>query len=97
MYTASALIDGLPYHAFDAKDANIQAAYFGETLMIWRTDEVANNWQLKLASGKPWVMVDVVGHLQELTLDASGIANIPISASPVYVLARSDYERLTRH
>jgi hypothetical protein len=40
MYTAGALIDGLPYQAFDAKDTNIQAAYFGETFMIWRTDEI---------------------------------------------------------
>jgi hypothetical protein len=37
MYTASALIDGLPYQILDAKDANIQAAYFGDTLIIWRT------------------------------------------------------------
>jgi hypothetical protein len=97
LYTASALIDGLPYKALDAKDANIQAAYFGKTLMIWRTDEATGNWPLKLASSKPWVLVDVVGHLQELTIDTSGVANIPTSNSPVYVLTRSDYERLTRH
>jgi len=97
MYTASALIDGLPYKILDAKDANIQAAYFGDTLIIWRTDEAVGNWRLQLDRGKTWVLVNVVGHLQELTVDASGYAEIPISASPVYVLARSDYERLTKY
>jgi len=96
MYTASALIDGLPYQAFDTKDANIQAAYFGDTFMIWRTDEANSNWQLKLDPGKPWVLVDVVGHSQELLVDAFGNANFPISASPVYVLPKADYEHLTR-
>jgi hypothetical protein len=38
----------------------------------------------------------VVGQVRELPVDASGNADIPISASPVYVLARADYERLTR-
>jgi hypothetical protein len=97
MYTASALIDGLPYRAVDAKDTNIQAAYFGETLMLWRTDEATGDWLLKLDPGKPWVLVDVVGHLQELVVDTSGIANILTTNSPVYVLSRSDYERLTRY
>jgi len=97
LYTASALIDGLPYRAFDAKDANIQAAYFGDTLMIWRTDEAVSNWRQQPNSGKSWVLVDVVGRIQELTVDASGNANIPISGSPVYVLSRAEYERLTRN
>ncbi|MFA5018611.1 MAG: hypothetical protein WC504_13750, partial [Methylobacter sp.] len=97
LYTASALIDGLPYKAFDTKDANIQAAYFGETLMIWRTDETVGNWRQQLVPGKSWVLVDVVGHVQELTVDASGHADIPTSGSPVYVLSRSEYERLTRY
>ncbi len=97
LFTAGALIDGLPYRAVDAKDTNIQAAYFGETLMLWRTDEATGDWPLKLDPGKPWVLVDVVGHLQELTVDNSGIASIPTTNSPVYVLSRSDYERLTRY
>lgn len=97
LYTASALIDGLPYKAFDTKDANIQAAYFGETFMIWRTDEAVGNWPLKLDPGKSWLLVDVVGQVRELPVDASGNANIPISASPVYVLPRAEYERLTRN
>ncbi|WP_235557207.1 hypothetical protein [Methyloglobulus morosus] len=96
MYTASALIDGLPYQAVNTNDAHVQAAYFGETFMVWRTDEVVGNWRLPLDSGKSWVLIDVVGHLQELTVDGSGYATIPISASPVYVLERAKYERLTR-
>jgi hypothetical protein len=97
LYTASALIDGLPYRAFDAKEANIQAAYFGDTFMIWRTDEVAGNWRMQLAPGKPWVLVDVVGSVRELPVDTAGNADIPISASPVYALSRADYDRLTRN
>lgn len=95
LYTASALIDGLPYRAFDAKDANIQAAYFGDTLMIWRTDETVGTWRMRLAPGKSWVLVDVVGRIRELTVDSAGNADIPISASPAYVLSRVDYEKLT--
>jgi hypothetical protein len=95
LYTAGALIDGLPYQAVDTRDDAVQAAYFGDTFMIWRTDEAKGNWLLRLDPGKRWVRVDVVGRLQELRVDASGIATISISSSPVYVLARADYERLT--
>ena len=95
LYTAGALIDGLPYQAFDAKDANIQSAYFGETFMIWRTDEANSDWPMRLDPGKRWVLVDVVGHIQELKVDATGNTNIPVSDSPVYVLTKVVYERLT--
>jgi hypothetical protein len=94
LYTASALIDGLPYQAFDTKDTAIQAAYFGATLMAWRTDEQASLWRVKLDSGKSWVLIDVVGHIQPLPLDA-GNADIPLTGSPIYVLPRANYERLT--
>jgi hypothetical protein len=97
LFTASALIDGLPYKAFDTKDANIQAAYFGDTLMIWRIDEASSVWRIPLDAKKAWVLVDVVGHVRELTVDASGNVDVPISGSPVYVLARTDYKRLTRY
>ncbi|HEY8158848.1 MAG TPA: hypothetical protein VIF10_09110 [Methylobacter sp.] len=97
LYTASALIDGLPYKAVDTKDGNIEAAYFGETLMVWRTDEASGNWPLRLDASKPWVLVDVVGRVRELPTDSSGNADVSVSASPVYVLARGDYERLTRY
>ena len=65
--------------------------------MIWRSDEAVGKWRLQLSPGKSWVSVDVVGHIQELALDDSGVAELPISVSPVYVLTRSDYQRLTRH
>ena len=96
LYTASALIDGLPYKAVTTNDANIQAAYFGETFMIWRTDEKSGDWKMQLRSDKSWVLVDVVGGYQELPVDSAGYANFFISSSPVYVLSRSEYERLTR-
>ncbi|MDZ4154261.1 MAG: hypothetical protein U1E01_24600, partial [Methylicorpusculum sp.] len=96
LYTAGALIDGLSYKAIDTKDDHIQAAYFGETFMIWRADEVSSTWQLPLDEAKSWVLVDVVGRQQALTVNASGLAEIPISSSPVYVLTRSDYDRLTQ-
>ncbi|MGZ4959882.1 MAG: hypothetical protein ACXV7J_11545 [Methylomonas sp.] len=96
LYTAGALIDGLPYRAAETQDANIQAAYFGETFMIWRSDENKSVWPMVLDPGKDWTLVDVVGRAQTLTPDANGKADIPISASPVYLLARADYERLTR-
>jgi len=95
LYTASALIDGFPYRAFDAKDTNVQAAYFGDTFMIWRTDESTRAWPLQLDPGKSWLLVDVVGKVKVLPVDAGGKANIGISASPVYVLSRADYEKLT--
>ena len=97
VYTAGALIDGLPYQAFDTKDPQIQAAYFGETFMIWRSDEETGVWPIRLDHGKSWLLAEVVGRIRELPVDASGVANIPVSASPVYVLARPDYERLTRN
>ncbi|MGJ0483565.1 MAG: hypothetical protein ACR65R_03395 [Methylomicrobium sp.] len=95
LYTAGALIDGLPYRAIDTQNASVQAGYFGETLMIWRTDEQKSHWPLRLDAGKRWLLVDVVGRTQELTVDDSGLANITISSSPVYVLTRADYQRLT--
>jgi hypothetical protein len=97
MYTAGALIDGLPYKTYATKDSHVQAAYFGETFMIWRTDGLKSVWRLKVGADKSWLLVDVVGHTQDLAIDASGSVNIPISSSPVYVLPRTVYEHLTRY
>jgi hypothetical protein len=96
MYTAGALIDGLPYRAVDTKDGNIQAAYFGDTLMIWRTDETRSVWTMQLDPKKAWVTVDVVGHVKDLAVDNSGKASVSISSSPVYLLPRADYLNLLR-
>ncbi|MCK9605943.1 MAG: hypothetical protein M0R33_05770 [Methylomonas sp.] len=97
LYTASALIDGLPYQAVDTRDAAIQAAYFGTTLMIWRDDAGVSDWPLQLDPGKSWVVVDVVGARRDLPVDQTGRAYLNISASPVYVLQQRDYQALTRH
>lgn len=97
LYTASALIDGLPYRALDAKDTNIQAAYFGNTFLIWRTDEAVSSWRLKLKPETPWLLVDVDGHFRELTVDVAGYATIQISTSPVYVISRAEFEKLTKY
>lgn len=96
LYTASALIDGLPYQAVYTGDAAIQAGKFGTTLMIWRDDDKNTVWPLRLDPEQAWLVIDVVGSVHPLTLDASGHAGIAISASPVYVVTKAEYEKLTR-
>ncbi|QSB02041.1 hypothetical protein JWZ98_03510 [Methylomonas sp. EFPC1] len=91
MYTAGALIDGWPYRAVDTHDDKVQAAYFGETLMIWRTDDARSDWPIRLDPSKAWVAVDVVGQAQELAVDNVGQAIVSISSSPMYVLSRAHY------
>jgi hypothetical protein len=41
------------------------------------------------------VIVDVVGQVKALDVKG-GESQLPISTSPVHVLTRADYERLTR-
>lgn len=94
LYTAGALIDGLPYQAVETHDANVQAATFGPTLVLWRADEQAAAWRLKLDPKQVWVLVDVVGHVRELPVSVGGDSDITLTASPVYVLSRDDYRRL---
>lgn len=95
LYTASALIDGLPYRRIKTA-AGIQAAWFGNTLMTWTTGGDAAEWQVGLNSGESWVTVDVVGRVRSLAVGADRTAMISVASSPVYVLTRNDYERLTR-
>lgn len=95
IYTAGALIDGLPYKRFKAEDPNVQAAWFGETFMIWRSDDKEGEWTMSLDGSKPWVVVDVVGRTKPLEVK-NGTAKFAIGTSPVYVLARAEHERLTR-
>lgn len=94
IYTASALIDGLPYRRVATEDAEIQAAYFGETFMIWRADDRASSYELALQGDGPWVVVDVVGRVKPLEA-TGGSARLSIGSSPLYVLTRREYERLT--
>ncbi|MEX0777671.1 MAG: hypothetical protein WD042_18350 [Phycisphaeraceae bacterium] len=97
LYTVGALIDGFPYKPVSGAggDESVQAAWFGDTFMIWRTDEAISDYQLQLDGPGPWVVVDVVGRLRPLEVN-DGQARLPISASPVYVLTKERYERLTR-
>ncbi len=95
LYTAGALIDGLPYKAVESGDANIQSAYFGETLMVWRTDEKTGEWRLALDPKQAWVLVDVVGHAEGLPVPADGNARVTLTENPIYVLSRAEYRRLT--
>lgn len=96
LYTASALIDGLPYRPVDTHDANIQAGYFGETLMIWR-EQGEGSWPLKLDGKQAWVVVDVVGQVRDVPVDAAGNATLALSASPQYLMPRAAYLQLVRH
>jgi hypothetical protein len=97
MVTASALIDGLPYKEVKLPDKKIQAGYFGTTLMIWRDDDQTENYPFKVPPGKPWVMVDVVGKMRPLQVDkVSGVANLPLTSSPLYLLPAAEYAALTR-
>lgn len=95
IYTVSALIDGLPYRRVPTEDPQVQAAYFGETLMVWRADDKDASWTVPLDGAKPWVLVDVVGRVQPLEIKGGKVA-LSIGKSPVYALTRADYERLTR-
>jgi hypothetical protein len=95
IYTASALIDGFPFRRQATDDKEIQAAYFGETFMIWRTDERRAPYSLPLAGEGPWVLVDVVGKPRPLEVK-DGVALLEVGSSPCYVLPRASYEQLTR-
>lgn len=95
IYTASALIDGLSYKRERTEDQQIQAAWFGDTFMIWRADDQDGPWTMPLDSAKPWLIVDVVGRARPLEVN-DGQATLWIGTSPVYVLTRQRYEQLTR-
>jgi hypothetical protein len=95
VYTASALIDGLPYKRVPADDKEIQSAYFGPTFMIWRADDKTSNWTMKLDPAEQWLLVDVVGRTRPLTIN-DGSATFEIGTSPQYVISTADYQRLTR-
>ena len=95
IYTAGALIDGFPYRRLTTEDKEIQAAYFGDTFMIWRADDKTSDWKMKLEGAGPWVIVDVVGQAKPLEVK-DGEAKFQIGTSPVYILTRENYEKLTK-
>ncbi|RRK01714.1 hypothetical protein Ga0100230_000020 [Opitutaceae bacterium TAV3] len=98
-YTASALIDGFGDAAYKrlALGDDVQAAHFGPTIMAWTTDERSREITLRPETSPPFVQVDVVGRVRELTAsgDGDGSVRVTINGSPVYVLAKADYARLT--
>lgn len=95
MITASALIDGLPYQPIPADDPGVQAARFGGTTMIWRTDGKLGEYSVTTAGPGPWILVNVVGTAREIA-PVNGQVRVPVSSSPIYVLSQTDYLRLTR-
>jgi hypothetical protein len=94
LYTAGALIDGLPYRAVETGDDRVQAGRFGPTLMAWRTDAQALPWQIRLDASQRWVMVDVVGRREALAVPKEGLVAIELGGSPAYVLPEPEYRRL---
>ena len=92
-YTASALIDGLPYSRLSVGGEQVQAGQFGGTRMLWTTAG-PREINLPLDNADRWLQVDVVGRVRELPVE-SGVARLRLTGSPVYVLSRADYERLT--
>jgi hypothetical protein len=92
-YTASALIDGFSYKRLDY-GKSVQAAQFGPTLMLWR-EAGESRLVVQLEPKKDYILVDVVGRVSPIELNQKGRADIKITASPVYILLKSDYEKLT--
>ena len=93
-YTASALIDGFPYRRL-ALGEKIQAAQFGETVVVWST-RGSQPVDIPLPGAGPWVRVDVVGRVSPLSPGGDlKTAAIIACQSPVYLLPRATYERLT--
>jgi hypothetical protein len=96
-YTASALIDGFEsYQRINLGD-DIQAARFGPTLMLWRTNPAPTDIQFQADLREPLVLVDVVGRVNDLPVQEDGSVIVKVSESPVYLLNRGDYETLTSH
>ncbi|AHF93798.1 hypothetical protein OPIT5_30170 [Opitutaceae bacterium TAV5] len=97
-YTASALIDGFGDAAYKQLDfgPNVQAARFGPTILAWTSDGASREVTLRPETPPPFVRVDVVGRVQTLASPGpDGSVRIPVGDSPVYVLSRADYDRLT--
>lgn len=95
MITAGALIDGFPCKVEETGNAPVQAAWFGNTFMIWRTDEKNTEWRMKLPEDEPWVIVNVVGLMRPIET-TNGEIVLPISSSPQYLLKKSEYDKLTK-
>jgi len=95
LYTAGALIDGLPCRLVDTGDPAVQAAWFGPTLMCWTTGP-ACDWRTSLPGAGPWIQVDLVGSTEPLAVGDDSAVTLSLSSSPVYILEQGEYERLIR-
>ena len=93
-YTASALIDGFPYELVKAT-SSVQIARFGPTLMAWYTEGPSRSLKLYPVGPGPFVQVDVVGRVKDITADKSGAVEVTVGESPIYVLSRANYDQLT--
>lgn len=94
LYTVGALVDGLPYRRAGLADRQVQAGWFGDTLMVWTTGK-DSDLEWKLDGPGPWLLVDVVGRTNPLSV-ADGIAKFRVGSSPHYLLTQSRYDELTR-
>lgn len=92
LYTASALIDGFPYSKMDVGN-DIQAARFGETIMLW-TEKAQQEVTLSLEGTGPWVQVDVIGRATPLSVTDQQV-RVAISTSPVYIIPAASFKSLT--
>ena len=61
--------------------------------MLWSADTPVT-CNLALGNGE-WLVVDVVGRVGRLPVNDLGVATVRLTASPVYILRRTHYERLT--
>ena len=94
-YTASALIDGFPCRRVKADNPDIDAAWFGDTFMIW-TAGPESTYTLKLEKPGAWVRVEVDGRVRPLAVASDGTATLQVTGEPCYVLRQDRYKRLTR-
>ena len=95
LYTAVALTDGLPYERITTESKHIQAARFGSAVMAWTTHP-GGEWFTFTPPEGELVTVDVVGRVRPTTRTTDGCVSLHLSPSPVYLLSRTDYDRLTR-
>jgi hypothetical protein len=93
-YTASALVDGFPYEKLSFGRV-CEVAQFGPTTMAWSTADTSREISFKPKGKAPFVLVDVVGRTKPLTVDENGHVTLSLTQSPVYVLSRVEYDRLT--
>ncbi len=95
-YTAVALIDGFPYKKLDYGDS-IQAAEFGDTIMLWTTYKKTEVIKVQVKKQKKkYLLVDVVGRTRRVYPDENGMLKVLVSPSPIYIIPEMLYYKLTQ-